>query len=89
MNATNNYLFKYITLWNYILFENQALHWGRPSGPSAAHAHLLFSTLGAPTQPTLSLFLHGPGRPWLCTTRHSATCGAEHFAEKVQLSSYN
>jgi hypothetical protein len=25
MNATNNYLFKYIILWNSILFENQGV----------------------------------------------------------------
>jgi hypothetical protein len=25
MNAKNNYLFKYITLWNSILFENQGV----------------------------------------------------------------
>jgi hypothetical protein len=28
MNATNNYLFKYIALWNSILFENQCVTHG-------------------------------------------------------------
>jgi hypothetical protein len=31
MNATNNYLFKYITLYNSILFKNQGVTLTRPN----------------------------------------------------------